>query len=69
MATQTKINSAVVAASWKAALANSQSEFDKEINEMTTKADGFGFKDIQKFDYAAINEHMAMSKKVAEAAK
>lgn len=68
-ARRTQINSAVVAASWKAALANSQSDFDKEIKEMTTKADGFGFKDIQKFDYAAINEHMAMSKKVAEAAK
>ena len=61
-AIRSQINTQVVQHSWKAAMAKSDSDFNKEISEMIKNADGLGFSKIQKIDYAAIDGYMAATK-------
>ena len=65
-AQRSQINTAVVANSWKAALSNSDSEFDKHIKDMIEKAQGMGFGEIKKADYDAIDAHTKVCDEVVK---
>jgi putative aldouronate transport system substrate-binding protein len=61
-----QINQVVESNSWKAALATSDSAYDSAINAMISKADGFGFSQIEKVDMANINSRLALIQKLRE---